>query len=61
MHGFVEAHSQDSHAEVDGVAGQVAFGPAPVALLDDQTGIGGQSEVARSVTNFFGVVLLADL
>ena len=39
--------------EVNGVAGQIAFGPAPVAVFDDETGIG--------VTNFFGIVKLAEL
>ncbi len=32
--------------EVDGVAGEVAFGPSPVAILDDETGKGRQKVVA---------------
>ncbi len=37
--------------EVDGVAGEVAFGPPPVAILDDETGKAGQKVVGRF---FFG-------
>jgi hypothetical protein len=33
--------------EVDGVAGEVAFGPAPVTVFYDQAGIGGQNKIAR--------------
>ena len=49
------------------VAGEVALGPAPVTVFDDQTGTGGQNEIARlvfdelDVANFFDVVLLAKL
>ena len=32
--------------EVDGVAGEVAFGPARVAVFDDETGKGRQKVVA---------------
>jgi hypothetical protein len=39
--------------EVDGVAGEVAFGPSPVAILDDETG--------KGVTNFFPIMVLAFL
>ena len=41
-HGVVEVHSQNLNKEVDGVASQVALGPAPVAFLDDEAGKGGQ-------------------
>ena len=40
-HGVVEGQAQGFHAEVDGVAGQVALGPAPVALFEDQARMGG--------------------
>ncbi|HEY6182195.1 MAG TPA: hypothetical protein VIW67_08115 [Terriglobales bacterium] len=45
-HGVVEVQAQDLNEEVDGVAGQLALGPSPVAVLDDQTRIGGQLVVA---------------
>jgi len=43
----VEAHPQDAHEEVDGVAGKVSFRPAPVAVFEDEAGVGGQFIVAR--------------
>jgi len=43
----VEGHSQNLNKEVDGVASLVALRPAPVTFLDDQTGKGGQLEIAR--------------
>jgi hypothetical protein len=46
-HGVVEAQAEYADAEVDGVACQVALGPAPVAVLDDETGIGGEIMVPR--------------
>jgi len=45
-HGVVEGHAEDLEVEVNGVAGEVAFGPAPVTVLDDETGIGGQNKIA---------------
>jgi hypothetical protein len=33
-HGVVEVHMQHLHAQVDGVAGQAAFGPAPVVVTN---------------------------
>ena len=38
-HGLVEGQAQHLGAEVDGVAGEVAVGPAPVAVFHDQAGI----------------------
>ena len=38
-HGIVEGQAEDLDMKVNGVAGQVAFGPAPVAVFDDETGI----------------------
>lgn len=49
----MEGEAQDTHEEVDGVAGQVPLGPTPVTLFDDQAGIAGQGEVARVVFDQF--------
>ena len=38
-HGVMEGQAEDLDMKVNGVAGQVAFGPAPVAVFDDETGI----------------------
>jgi len=46
-HGVVERKAKHLDVEVDGVAGEVAFGPAPIAVFDDETGTGGQNEVVR--------------
>ena len=40
----MEGKAED--AEVDDVSGEVAFGPAPVAVFYDEAGIGGQDKVA---------------
>ena len=45
-HGVVEGQAEDLGTEVDGVAGQIALGPAPIGVFDDQTGIGGQAKIA---------------
>ena len=45
-HGVVEGQAEDLDMEVNGVAGQVAFGPAPVAVFDDEAGISGQNKIA---------------
>ena len=45
-HGVVEGQAEDLGTEVDGVAGQIALGPAPIGVFDDQTGIGGQGKIA---------------
>ncbi len=37
-HGVVKRPAEDLGVEVDGVAAVVAFGPAPVAFLDDEAG-----------------------
>ena len=42
----MEGQAQDLDKEVNGVAGQIAFGPAPVAVFDDEAGIGGQNKIA---------------
>lgn len=46
-HGVVEGQAEHLDVEVNGVAGEVAFGPAPVTVFDDETGIGGQNKIAR--------------
>ena len=45
-HGVME-EAQHAHEEVNGIAGQVPFWPAPIAVFDDQTGIGGQDKITR--------------
>ena len=40
-HGIVEGQAEDLDVEVDGIASEVAFGPAPVTVFDDEAGIGG--------------------
>ena len=47
-HGVVEGQAEDLDEEVDGVAGQIAFRPAPVAVFDDEAGIGGQGKLPAS-------------
>ena len=42
----MEAHPQDLNAEVDGVAGQVPFRPAPITVFEEQAGMAGQLKVA---------------
>jgi hypothetical protein len=37
----VEGEAEHLDMEVDGIAGEVAFGPAPIAVFDDESGIGG--------------------
>ena len=43
----MEGQAEDSDEEVDDVACEVTLGPAPVAVFDDEAGIGGQKETAR--------------
>ena len=45
-HGVVKAHPQHLDEKVDGVAGQCALGPAPVALFEEQAWMTGQLKVA---------------
>ena len=44
-HRIVKRQPEHAHEEVNGVAGEVALGPAPVAVFDDEAGIGGQNEI----------------
>jgi len=57
-HGVVERQAKNLDVEVNGVAGEVAFGPAPVAVFDDEPGIGGQNKIARRVCDEFQLALL---
>ena len=59
-HGVVEGQAEDLDMEVNGVAGEVAFGPAPVGVLDDEAGIGGQDEIARLAGDEFEAPLLQE-
>jgi len=43
----MEGQAEDLNAKVNGVAGQVALGPAPVTVFDDDPGVGGQNKIAR--------------
>ena len=50
--------AEDLDVEVDGVAGEVAFGPAPVTVFDDEAGIGGQNIIAGRLGNELKSALL---
>src|SRR2546430_7502310 len=43
-HGIVKAQAQDLDEELDGVAGQFALGPAPVAVFEEQAREGRSEE-----------------
>ncbi len=45
-HGIVEGQAEHLDVEVNGVAGEIPFRPAPVAVFDDEAGIGGQNKIA---------------
>ncbi len=45
-HGVVEGETEDLGVEVDGVAGEVALGPAPEGVFYDETLESGQGKVA---------------
>jgi hypothetical protein len=55
LHGLVKGEAQDLNKEVNGVAGPVPLGPAPIAVFDDQAGKGGQQEVARALFEQLGM------
>ena len=42
-HGVVEGETEDLDGEVDGVAGQVALGPASEAVFEDEAGTGSKA------------------
>ena len=54
----MEGVAKDLDVEVNGVAGEVAFGPAPVIVFDDEAGVGGQSKIARLAGDELEPVLL---
>ena len=43
----VEGQAEHLDVQVNGVAGQVALRLAPVAVFDEEAGIGGQGKVVR--------------
>jgi len=49
----VEGEAEHLDVEVNGVAGEVAFGPAPIAVLDDETGIPGPALVGLASAQAF--------
>src|SRR3990172_3541064 len=48
-HGLMEGSPEDMDEEIDGVAGQLAFGPAPIRVFHDEAGKGGHQEVAATL------------
>ena len=57
-HGVVEGQAEDLDVEVNSIAGEVSFRPAPVAVFDDQAGIGGQNKIAGLACAEFKPALL---
>ena len=43
----MEGQAEHLDVEVNGVASQIALRPAPVAVFEDQAGIGGQTKIVR--------------
>ena len=43
----MEGQAEHLDMEVNGVAGQIALRPAPVAVFDDEARIGGQGKIVR--------------
>ena len=46
VHGVVKREAEDLDEKVDRVAGQLALGPAPIAVFNEQSFVSGQLEVA---------------
>ena len=59
-HGVVEGQAEDLDEEVNGVAGLVVLGPAPVAVFEEQARIGGQFEVVGRATEQYEAALLQE-
>ena len=59
-HGVVEGQFEDLNEEVDGVALEVTLGPAPVAFFEEETGEGGQLEVAGLLLDELEAVLVQE-
>jgi len=57
-HGVVEGQAEDLDVEVNGVARQISFGPAPVGVFDEEAGIGGQNKIARLARDELEAALL---
>lgn len=57
-HGVVEGQPQHLDMEVNGITGEVTFRPAPVAVFDDETGIGWQNKIARLALDQLQAALL---
>jgi hypothetical protein len=49
VHGDVKGQAENVNVEVNGVAGQIALGSAPVAVFGDVAGIDGQNTIAASL------------
>jgi hypothetical protein len=45
-HGVLEGQTKNLDVEVDGIAGEIAIRPAPVAVFDNETGISSQNKNA---------------
>ena len=60
-HGIMEGQAEDLDMEVNGVPGQIALRPAPVAVFDDETGIGGQGIIADLAGDELESALLQEL
>jgi len=50
--------AQDLDAEVNVIAGEVALGPAAIAVFDDKVGIGGQRMIVRLLRDDLETALL---
>jgi hypothetical protein len=46
-HRVMEGQTEDLDMEVNGVASQISLRPAPVTVLDEEPGVGGQNKIAR--------------
>ena len=55
---YAEGQAEDLDAEVNGIAGEVALRPAPIAVLDDEARISGQSKIACIVCDELESALL---
>jgi hypothetical protein len=49
LHGLMERKPQNLNMEVNGIAREIAYWPAPVTVFEDETREGGQNEVAPSL------------
>ena len=56
----MEGEAEDLDVEVNGVAGEVSFGPAPVTVFDEETGVGRQNKIARLAFDDLEAALLQE-